>query len=204
VKNQITVFVFAVVLMTWSCNPYKSVIKEMHLKEGLYAEIKTTKGSIFIELAYDKAPLTVASFVGLAEGTIENKIKKPGEPYFDGLIFHRVAPNFVIQGGDPMGNGRGGPGYQFRQEIHPELKHDSAGVVAMANSGPNTNGSQFYITLQPTNMLDGDYNVFGSVVKGMDVVRNIGIGDEMTTIRVFRLGRDAKAFKARETFEHLK
>lgn len=195
---------FLVVVLFAACSPYKSALKQGGFGDGLYAAIATEQGNIYIKLEYTKAPLTVASFVGLAEGTIENRAVKPGKPFFDGLTFHRVEPNFVIQGGDPMGTGRGGPGYQFRQEIHPQLKHDSAGIVAMANSGPNTNGSQFYITLRPTSSLDGHYNIFGSVVMGMDVVRSIRVGDHMDKVRIISLGREAKAFSATATFEDLK
>lgn len=168
---------------------------------GLYAVISTAKGDIVCELEFQKAPVTVASFVGLAEGKIKNTFKKPGEPYFDGLTFHRVEPGFVIQGGDPKGNGQGGPGYQFDNEIAPDLKHDRAGTLAMANAGPNTNGSQFYITLAPTPSLDGHYNVFGYVVQGMSVVQAIAKGDAMTSVKIVRVGNDAAAFDAAKTFE---
>jgi peptidylprolyl isomerase len=165
------------------------------LADGLYAKISTSKGVITLRLEYEKAPLTVTSFVGLAEGTLDTKDYK-GKKYFDGLSFHRVVPDFVIQGGDPKGNGTGGPGYQFPDEISPDLKHDSAGVLAMANAGPNTNGSQFYITLAATPFLDGKYNVFGKVVDGMDVVRKIVQGDKMDKVEILRVGAAAKAFKA--------
>lgn len=193
-----------VILLLASCSPYKSTLKQKGYGDGLYAAIATNRGDIYIKLEPQKAPLTTANFVGLAEGTIDNKVKKPGVRFYDGVVFHRVEPGFVIQGGDPMGTGRGGPGYQFHQEIHPELKHDSAGIVAMANSGPNTNGSQFYITLRPTNSLDGHYNIFGSVVMGMDVVKQTQIGDRIAKVRIIRLGRDAKAFSATATFKDLK
>jgi peptidyl-prolyl cis-trans isomerase A (cyclophilin A) len=168
---------------------------------GLYAIISTPTGQIVCELEYKKAPVTVASFVGLAQGTIQNTFKKSGEPYFDGLTFHRVEPGFVIQGGDPAGNGSGGPGYQFANEIAPGLKHDKAGTLAMANAGPNTNGSQFYITLAPTPSLDGSYNVFGYVVSGMDVVQGITKGEKIESVKILRVGDDANAFDAPKTFE---
>ncbi|MCB9246373.1 MAG: peptidylprolyl isomerase [Flavobacteriales bacterium] len=201
-RTTLTAIVIGLLMV--ACDPYKRVVRQNHLGDGLYGVIETNRGTFCIRLEHEKAPLTVASFVGLAEGTIENKVRKQGEPYFDGLTFHRVVPDFVIQGGDPLGDGRGGPGYNFRQEIHPTLKHDSAGVVAMANAGPNTNGSQFYVTLKSTNFLDGSYNVFGSVVYGLDVIQKIQIGDRMEKVRIVRVGALAKAFDAPATFTKLK
>lgn len=182
----------------------QEVESDIQLEEGLYAAMNTSKGMIYLQLEFEKAPLTVANFVGLAEGTLTNTFRGPGEPYYDGLIFHRVVPNFVIQAGDPMGTGMGGPGYKFRQEIHPELKHDGPGVLAMANAGPNTNGSQFYITHKATPHLDGGYNVFGHVIEGMDVVNSIQQGDKMLTVKIIRNGEKAKAFDAVKTFNDQK
>jgi cyclophilin family peptidyl-prolyl cis-trans isomerase len=140
--------------------------KVQETKTQLVAVFETNMGTFECELFEDKAPKTVANFVGLAE-----------KGYYDGVIFHRVIDNFVIQGGDPTGTGRGGEsiyGHPFEDEFHPDLKHDKAGVLSMANAGPNTNGSQFFITLAPTPWLDGKHSIFGQVIKGMDVVRKIG------------------------------
>lgn len=170
------------------------------LKDGLYAQIETQKGKILIQLDYQKAPITVANFVTLAEGNNPFVIEDlKGRPFYDGIIFHRVDKGFVIQGGDPLGNGNGDPGYTFKDEI-TSLKHDKVGTVAMANSGPNTNGSQFYITLKPTPQLDGAYNVFGYVIEGMKVVNSIAINDEMTSVTIIRKGEDVKKFDALKVF----
>ena len=143
-----------------------------------YAHFDTTLGNFTVELFEDKTPKTVANFAGLADGSKPWKHPKTGErhtkPYFDGIIFHRVIKGFVIQGGDPLGQGYGGPGYQFEDEFHPDLRHDRAGILSMANAGPNTNGSQFFITLGPTPHLDNRHSVFGEVTQGMEVVRRIG------------------------------
>jgi peptidyl-prolyl cis-trans isomerase A (cyclophilin A) len=171
------------------------------LPDGLYAEIATPRGVIICRLEYRKAPMTVANFVGLAEGSLAANGAR-GKRYFDGLTFHRVEPGFVIQGGDPKGNGSGGPGYQFPNEIAPDLKHDGPGVLAMANAGPNTNGSQFYITMRAAPQLDGSYSVFGRVVQGQDVVAKIQKGDRMTSVKILRVGTDAQSFKVtQESFE---
>jgi peptidyl-prolyl cis-trans isomerase A (cyclophilin A) len=143
-----------------------------------YAHFETSLGNFTVELFDTKAPKTVANFVGLVEGTKEWKHPKTHEnhktPYYDGIVFHRIIKGFVIQGGDPLGIGTGGPGYQFADEFHPSLHHDRAGILSMANAGPNTNGSQFFVTLGPTPHLDRRHSVFGAVVKGLDVVEKIG------------------------------
>ena len=166
------------------------------LTEGLYANLKTSKGDISIKLAYLKAPLTVINFISLAEGTkLSNK--PIGKPFYDGLKFHRVIDNFMIQSGDPKGNGSGGPGYKFNDEIS-DLKHSSGGVLSMANSGANTNGSQFFITHVATPWLDGKHTVFGYVVSGMDVVLAIEQDDIIDSVKILRIGANANNFKTNE------
>jgi peptidyl-prolyl cis-trans isomerase A (cyclophilin A) len=148
------------------------------MEPGVYAHFDTTEGPFTIRLFDKEAPHTVANFVGLAEGTKEWKDPVSGEkkkaPFYDGVVFHRIIGGFMIQGGDRLGQGTGGPGYQFADEFHPSLHHDREGILSMANSGPNTNGSQFFITLGPTPHLDRRHSVFGTVVEGLDIVRRIG------------------------------
>ena len=173
-----------------------STLSFANLDDGIYAHIQTNKGEIIVELAYKKAPLTVTNFIALAEGTKQNN-KGLGTPYYDGLSFHRVIDQFMIQGGDPNGDGTGGPGYMFADEFS-DLIHDGPGVLSMANSGPNTNGSQFFITHVPTPWLDGKHSVFGSVVKGMDVVNAIVQGDTIEMVKIERIGDEANEFIANE------
>jgi peptidyl-prolyl cis-trans isomerase A (cyclophilin A) len=148
------------------------------VEPGIYAHFDTTEGKFTIRLFQKDAPKTVANFVGLAEGTKEWRDPATGErkkaPFYDGIVFHRVINGFMIQGGDPLGQGTGGPGFTFADEFHPALRHSRAGILSMANSGPNTNGSQFFITLGPTPHLDNRHSVFGEVVEGLDVVKRIG------------------------------
>ena len=172
-----------------------------NLENGMYAKINTTKGEILIQLEYEKTPLTVANFVGLAEGTLKNNKKELGTPYYDGLKFHRVIADFMIQGGCPDGNGTGDPGYKFADEFHPELKHDKGGVLSMANSGPTTNGSQFFITHKETPWLDGKHSVFGYVIEGMDVVNVIAQDDIINSVTIVREGTNAKTFDAYNVFK---
>ncbi|WP_299899913.1 peptidylprolyl isomerase [uncultured Aquimarina sp.] len=170
------------------------------MQDGLYAKFNTTKGSILVNLEYKKTPGTVGNFVGLAEGNMDNKAIPQGKPYYNGLKFHRVIPDFMIQGGDPQGTGAGGPGYKFDDEIHPDLKHDGPGVLSMANAGPGTNGSQFFITHVETAWLDGKHTVFGKVVEGQDVVDTIAQGDTIDSLEILRVGAEAENFNAVETF----
>jgi cyclophilin family peptidyl-prolyl cis-trans isomerase len=174
------------------------------LEKGLYAEIETSKGKILLQLEFERIPLTVANFVGLAEGKIENKSKEKGVPFYDGLKFHRVIANFMIQGGDPAGNGSGGPGYAFKDEFIPELQFTGPGILAMANAGPLTNGSQFFITHVATPWLNNRHTIFGKVVSGQDVVNSIQQGDEIIHIKIIRKGKKAKKFAAEKVFEKLK
>jgi len=164
--------------------------------EGLYAEVATNKGLIVLRLEFEKTPMTVANFVGLAEGTIENAAFPPGIPYFDGTKWHRVVSGHVIQCGIPKSDKAKDPGYKFPNEIVlPDLNHGRAGMVNMANGGPHTNGSQWCVTLGDRSYLDGDYTVFGQVVEGMDVVMSIVQDDEVRSVKIIRVGKKARAFK---------
>ncbi len=170
------------------------------MSEGIFARFNTSKGEILVELFHKRTPMTVANFVGLAEGSIENKAKDKGTPYYDGLKFHRVINDFMIQGGDPQGTGAGGPGYNFPDEFDSSLKHDGPGVLSMANAGPGTNGSQFFITHGATPWLDNKHSVFGKVVDGMDVVNSIVQNDVIESLTIERKGSDAESFDAAEVF----
>ena len=170
------------------------------MENGLYAKLFTSKGTITVSLEYTKTPGTVGNFVALAQGDLENSIKKQGDPYYDGLKFHRVIPDFMIQGGCPQGTGTGNPGYQFDDEFHPDLKHDAAGILSMANAGPGTNGSQFFITHVPTPWLDGKHSVFGKTIDGQSVVDSIVQGDTLERIEIIAVGDNAMAFDAIEAF----
>lgn len=161
--------------------------------DGMYAVFETDKGKIVASLEFDKAPMTVGNFVGLAEGKLD---AAKGKPFYNGTVFHRVEPGFVIQGGDPKGDGTGGPGYRFPDEFSPDLKHDGAGVLSMANAGPNTNGSQFFITLGAAAWLDGMHSVFGRVLEGQEVASAIAAGDQIKSLKIERVGGAAKSFDA--------
>jgi len=169
--------------------------------EGIYAKFETSKGIVLLELTFDKTPGTVGNFVSLAEGTLKNDHKGAGEPYYNGMKFHRVIADFMIQGGCPQGSGLGGPGYQFDDEFHPDLKHNKPGTISMANSGPATNGSQFFITHGKTDWLDGKHTVFGYVTEGQDVINNITQGDIIDSVTIERHGVAAKEWDALKAFE---
>jgi FKBP-type peptidyl-prolyl cis-trans isomerase len=170
------------------------------MKDGLYAKFSTPKGTILLTLTFTQTPGTAGNFVGLAEGTIKNDVQAEGIPYYNGLKFHRVIEDFMIQGGCPQGTGVGGPGYQFNDEFHPELKHDKPGILSMANAGPGSNGSQFFITHVATPWLDGKHTVFGSVVEGQDIVDAIAQNDTIDTLEIIRVGKEAEDFDAAEAF----
>ena len=177
------------------------------MKEGLFAQIKTSKGVIEIQLEFEKTPGTVGNFVGLSIGKIKNSNKELGKPYYDGLKFHRVINDFMIQGGCPNGTGTGDPGYKFDDEFNADLKHDKPGILSMANSGPATNGSQFFITHIETPWLDNKHTVFGHVIDGIDVVNSIVQDDEIINIKINAVGEKAQSFdpvKAFENFNKLK
>ncbi|MEL6916162.1 MAG: peptidylprolyl isomerase [Bacteroidota bacterium] len=171
------------------------------MQEGIYAKFNTSKGEILVKLTYDKTPGTVGNFVALAEGNLENKIKPQGTPYYNGLNFHRVIPDFMIQGGCPQGTGTGDPGYKFDDEFHPELTHSGPGVLSMANAGPGTNGSQFFITHVATPWLDNKHTVFGHVENGQEVVDTIAQGDALESLEIIRVGDDAEAWNAIDAFK---
>ena len=174
------------------------------MENGIYAKFNTAKGSILVRLTHELTPATVGNFVALAEGNMENKIKPQGQKFYDGLDFHRVIPNFMIQGGCPLGTGTGDPGYKFDDEFHKDLRHDTPGILSMANSGPGSNGSQFFITHVATPWLDDKHTVFGNVIEGQDVVDTIAQGDKLETLEIIRVGDAAKNWNAIEAFVSLK
>lgn len=172
--------------------------EEKKMKDGLYAKIVTERGDILLKLHYTKTPLTVINFVGLAEGSLHlgGDARAAGTPFYNGLAFHRVINNFMIQGGCPLGTGTGGPGYTFPDEFDKTLRHDGAGVLSMANAGPGTNGSQFFITHGATPHLNDMHTVFGRVVEGQKVVDSIVKGDVIKAVEILRVGKEAQQFKS--------
>lgn len=212
-KNRVLQLLLVGLVVFAACNDdYKD------LGDGIYADLQTDKGNIILELYGEQTPLTVANFITLAEGTnpkVTDSLK--GQKYYDGLTFHRLVTDFIVQGGDPLANGRGGPGYKFHNELSPDLRHDSKGVVSMANGGINTNGSQFFITYKPTPWLDGYtkdsvakdcsaprvgcHSVFGKVVNGLQVLDSLTQNDTIRTVKIIRKGAKAKGFEAVKVFE---
>ena len=180
--------------------PNAETTKISEPEKGMMALIKTNKGDIKLSLEFKKAPMTVANFIALAEGKMPNQIKKTGEPFYNGLTFHRVIKDFMVQGGDPSGDGKGGPGYQFPDEFDASLVHDAPGVLSMANAGPGTNGSQFFITHVATPWLNGMHTVFGRVIEGMPFVNGIQQGDKIISITIERISDEAKSFDAMAVF----
>ena len=203
-KKRLFVSIFALfILMNGACSSKGSSMDSIKGKDGVFAVINTSKGDICVELYYKDTPLTVTNFVGLAEGTLD---AAQGKPFYDGLKFHRVIENFMIQGGDPRGNGTGGPGYKFADEIVDKYKFDGSGILAMANAGANTNGSQFFITHVETPWLNGKHTIFGRVTDSdsQKVVDSIKMGDKINSIKIIRQGEDAQKFTAtQKDFEAL-
>ena len=194
-KSMLALILGCLTISFGGCNSMDKEVKAIKGKDGLFAVMDTTKGSIVLELYYKQTPLTVTNFVGLAEGTLD---AAKGKPFYNGLTFHRVIKDFMIQGGDPTGTGSGGPGYRFADEIVDDLKFTGPGVLAMANAGPGTNGSQFFITHVPTDWLNGHHTIFGHVVDddSQKVVNAIAQGDKINKITIIRQGDEAKSFKA--------
>ena len=201
--RKIKIILLVLSILFFACKPAEYT----DLADGLYANMQTSKGPILLKLEFEKTPITVANFVSLAEGTnkfVVDSLK--GKPFYNGLTFHRVLKNFMIQGGDPLANGLGDPGYKFIDEFPKDslgnmlLKHNSAGILSMANSGPNSNGSQFFITHKDTPWLDGRHTVFGNVIKGQDVVDSIAQNDTIFKVSIIKVGKAAKKFNAAKEF----
>lgn len=194
-KKRTIVFLMLMLIITVSsCAQSNEAKKYLNAYgDGLYGAIEVKGATIFFELYYKRVPLTVMSFVGLATGAFEGHVERNGK-FFDDLTFHRVVDGFVVQGGDPLGNGTGGPGYAFVDEFDSTLRHDSNGIISMANSGPNTNGSQFFITLDATPHLDDRHSVFGKVLEGLDILETVQQDDIMQSVNIYAKGKEAKTF----------
>ena len=194
---KITTVIFASIII--SVSACKTAYPD--LEDGMYAKMDTNKGTILTQLTFEQTPITVANFVSLAEGSntmVDEQFE--GKNYYDGIVFHRVISDFMIQCGDPTGTGQGGPGYSFDDEIVTDLKHDGPGILSMANAGPGTNGSQFFITHKETPWLDGRHSVFGKVVEGQNVVDSIQKSDTLQKVTIIRKGKNAKNFDATTLF----
>ncbi len=195
--KKITIYILLLLAVIFGCSD-----KNASLDDGLYANLQTSKGEIILQLEIEKTPVTVANFVSLAEGKNEKVSDEfSGKKYYDGLIFHRVIDDFMIQGGDPTGTGSGGPGYQFADEF-TDLSHSGPGILSMANAGPGTNGSQFFITHKETPWLDGKHTVFGKVIEGQVVVDSIAQNDTIFKVNIIRIGSKAKKFDATKIFSN--
>lgn len=198
--KPISIIMISLITLLTSCSKSKSYDQ---LKEGIYADIETTKGNMIVKLEYQKVPNTVANFITLTEG--KNQFVSAAfknKPFYDGLKFHRVIADFMIQGGDPNGDGSGGPGFKFKDEFHPDLKHTKPGILSMANAGPGTNGSQFFITHKETPWLDNIHSVFGEVIEGLEIINTIEANDVIEKITIVRIGSEAKKFDAVKTFKN--
>ncbi len=198
---KISILLLSLVVLGSCLNPSQKYIRSIEGGNGIYAKIVTEKGIIVAKLEYEKAPLTVASFIGLAQGIIPNEVKKPGIPFYDGLKFYKVFQSNRLIAGCPNNEGNGHPGYLFADEFHKDLKHDTSGVLSMQSNGPNTNGSQFVITQRANAELDNKNPVFGKVVFGMDIVNRVQQGEIIIKIEIIKIGRKAKAFNPLEIFK---
>ena len=197
-KNILSgIFITILLLSCLSAN----IKKADTLQNGIYARFTTETGVFIANLEYEKVPVTVANFMGLAQGTIPNDIKKLGVPYYNGLKFYKVFVGYMLMTGCPQNDGRGQPGYYFRDEFHPELKHDAPGVLSMLSNGPNSNGSQFIITMRPSVVLDNKYPVFGKVINGMDVVNAVQQGETILKIEILKIGKKANSFDPIKVFK---
>ena len=196
-----TLPIYISILILSSClNPNQKFIKRIDSSGGIYTKIVTEKGNIVAKLEFEKAPLTVASFIGLAQGLIPNEFKKPGVPFYDGLKFYKVFKGNMLMTGCPKNDGYGHPGYLFADEFHPELIHNAAGILSMVSNGPNTNGSQFIITQRANAELDNKNPVFGKVISGMDIVNRVQQGEVILKIEIIKIGRKANAFNPNSVF----
>jgi peptidyl-prolyl cis-trans isomerase A (cyclophilin A) len=200
-KIFIGLFILMVFFASSCLNPQQKLVKKAGYKHGIFAKITTEKGVILAKLEFEKVPLLVANFIGLAEGSIPNTFKKDSIPYYDSLRFYKVYKGYMAMTGCPKNSGNGNPGYVFMDEFHEDLKHDTPGILSMQSDAPHNNGSQFVITMRPSSVLDGKNSVFGKVISGMDVVNGIQQGDMLLKIDIIRIGRKANKFNAMQVFK---